>query len=96
MTVTVNTERKGVEIRWDPGDYDGQVQIFAVGAEGDVHNTAPSPNDGLAGLAYPSGFNGRSAIEIRKADGSGEVVDSGVINVTSGGGPNAEDASAEE
>lgn len=79
MTVTVNTDRMTVEVRWTEGlDYEGKVKVFSVGSAGDVHNTAEQPNDGLAGLAYPNGFRGRSAIEIRKADG-GEVLDSGVI-----------------
>lgn len=85
MTVTVNTDRKAVEVRWTEGlDYDGEVQVFSVGSAGDVHNTAKQPNDGLAGLAYPNDFNGRSAIEIRTAD-SGDVLDSGVIIIGSGG-----------
>jgi hypothetical protein len=80
MTVTVNTIRTTVEIRWSEGlDYEGQVQIFSVGKDGKTSNTGFQPNDGLAGLAYPNNFRGRSAIEIRKADGSGEVLDSGVI-----------------
>lgn len=78
MTVQVNGERKGVEIKWDTGDFDGKVQVFAVGNDGDVHNSGPGGNDGLASLSYPTGFQGRSAIEIRSAD-DGSVIDSGVI-----------------
>lgn len=79
MSVSVNTERKLVEVRWDPQDYEGQVTVFAFGQADDPHNTAPGPNDGLRALSYPAGFQGSSDIEIRTEDGT--VLDSGPITV---------------
>jgi hypothetical protein len=80
MTVTLNTQRKGVSILWDAnGDSSKQVTVFATGEDGDVHNKAPVPNSGEAGLFYPTEFEGSSDIEIRDADGN--VLDSGAIAV---------------
>lgn len=79
MAVSVNTERKAIEIRWDPGDHDGDVQVFAQGEAGDWHNTAVMPNDGLCAVSYPSDFSGGSLVEVRDMDGN--VLDSGEIAV---------------
>lgn len=79
MSVSVNTERKLVEVSYNPGDYEGSVVVYATGEAGDVHNTAELPNDGLAVLAYPSDFSGSSAIEVRDLEGN--VLDSGSISV---------------
>lgn len=79
MAVSLNTQRKGVSITWDAGDYDGLVTIVATGEEGDVHNKAPVPNSGEGGLFYPSDFSGSSEIEVKDADGN--VLDSGAISV---------------
>ncbi len=78
MTVTLNTQRKGVSILWDGAD-DQEVTVFATGEEGDVHNKLPQPNTGEAGLFYPADFSGSSHIEIRDADGN--VLDEGDISV---------------
>lgn len=81
MAVSINTERRAVEVRWDPGDDPDvtEVQVFATGAAGDVHNTAVMPNDGLCAVSYPSDFAGTSEVEVRDLDGN--VVDSGTIEV---------------
>lgn len=81
MTVEINTERKGVEVRWDPaaGVQSETAQVFARGEEDDWHNTAVGPNDGLASLSYPHDFKGESYVEVR--DGDGNVIDSGTIEV---------------
>lgn len=82
MTVSVNLDRKAVQIAWDAsgGDDDvDEVQVFAHGADGDVSNTAKMPNDGLAVLTYPSSFVGESYIEVKGSDG--RIVDSGTIAV---------------
>lgn len=80
MTVTLNTERKGVSILWDSNGSDAkEVTIYATGEQGDVHNKAPVPNSGEAGLFYPVDFSGSSKIEIKDADGN--VLDSGEIAV---------------
>lgn len=78
MTVTLNTERKGVSILWDNTD-DHEVTVYATGEGGDVHNKVPQPNSGEAGLFYPADFSGESKIEIRDVDGN--VLDEGVISV---------------
>lgn len=80
MTVTLNTQRKGVSILWDSNGSDAkEVTVYATGEEGDVHNKAPVPNSGEAGLFYPFDFSGTSQIEIRDADGN--VLDKGTISV---------------
>ena len=80
MTVTLNTQRKGVSILWDNKGSDAtEVTVYATGEDGDVHNKAPVPNSGDAGLFYPATFSGSSHIEIRDADGN--VLDSGDITV---------------
>ncbi len=83
MAVTVNTERKAIEVRWDPGDYEGDVQVFAQGAAGEWHNTAVMPNDGLCAVSYPSDFVGASQVEVRTVNGDViDVLDSGEIEVS--------------
>ena len=78
--VTINTERKAVEIRWDSNGSDAkQVVLYATGEAGDVHNTLALPNDGLAPVSYPSEFSGTSFIEIKDLEGN--VLDSGEIAV---------------
>ena len=80
MSVTLNTERKGVSILWDVNDDSSQeVTVYATGEEGDVHNKLAQPNSGEAGLFYPASFTGKSKIEIKDADGN--VLDSGEIEV---------------
>lgn len=79
MSVSVNTERKLVEVSYDPGDYVGLVVVYATGEAGDIHNTAELPNDGLAVLAYPSDFKGSSLVEVRDLEGN--VLDSGSISI---------------
>lgn len=79
MSVSLNTQRKGVSITWDAGDYDGDVTIVATGEQGDVHNKAPVANSGEAGLFYPADFSGSSDVEVKDADGN--VLDSGTISV---------------
>ena len=82
MAVEVNVERKGVEIKWDPSDYEGDVVVYAEGMAGDVHNTAVMPNDGFAVLSYPADFEGTSHVEVRPADaGEGDLIDEGDIEV---------------
>jgi hypothetical protein len=80
MTVTLNTKRKGVSILWDANGSDAkEVTVYATGEDGDVHNKAPVPNSGDAGLFYPADFSGSSKIEVKDADGN--VIDSGTITV---------------
>jgi hypothetical protein len=78
MAVEVNVERKAVEVKWETGDYDGTVTVFAQGADGDWHNTSDMPNDGHCVLSYPADFEGESYVEVEGSDG---VIDSGTIQV---------------
>jgi hypothetical protein len=79
--VKQNTDRRGVSILWDvaAGDETKLVTVYATGEDGDVHNKAPVPNLGEAGLFYPFTFSGSSNIEIRNGDGT--VLDSGTITL---------------
>jgi hypothetical protein len=82
MGVEVNVERKAVEVKWDAeagGAGDDGVTVYAQGKDGEWHNTAQMPNDGLAALSYPADFTGESYVEVR--DANGEVLDSGTIEV---------------
>jgi len=79
MTVKLNTQRKGVSITWDSGEFEGLVTITATGENGDVHSKVPVDNTGEAGLFYPVEYTGKSAIEVR--DPFDNVIDSGTIKV---------------
>ena len=81
MAVEVNVERKGVEVTWDAGDYDGEVTIVATGDAGDKHNTRSMKNDGKALLAYPADFKGMSSVQVLTEEDV--VLDEGDIEVIS-------------
>jgi len=51
----VNVPRSGVEIWWEPGDYDGPVIIKAVNAENGDVGISKSQNDGFQMLTWPPG-----------------------------------------
>jgi hypothetical protein len=75
MSITVNTERKLVEAKYDKGDStDEFIVAEAVGQADDPHTTGERPNSGLVVLAYPYNFSGKSTITIRGVE-SGEVID---------------------
>lgn len=78
MPVSMNTTRKGVSLVWDETG-DQQVTVFATGEAGDVHNKLPQPNNGEAGVFFPSDFSGSAHIEVRDVDGN--VVSEGDITV---------------
>lgn len=80
MPVEINVERKAVEIKWDPSDYDGNVKVVATGEAGDVHNTSDMPNDGKAVLSYPSDFSGVSVVQVIGVDDDA-IVDEGDITI---------------
>lgn len=80
MPVEINVERKAVEIKWDPSDYEGNVKVLAVGEAGDIHNTSNMPNDGKAVLSYPADFSGESAIQIVGVEDD-QLVDEGSIEI---------------
>jgi hypothetical protein len=80
MTVEINVERKAVEVKWDPSDYDGNVKVVAVGEAGDIHNTSDMPNDGKAVLSYPSDFSGDSAVQVVGVEDD-QLVDEGTITI---------------
>ena len=79
MAVKLNTERKGISITWDPGEYEGLVTVIATGPNGDVHNKAPVDNTGEAGIFFPADYAGKADIEVR--DNFDNVIDSGSIKV---------------
>lgn len=79
MAVKLNTERKGISITWDPGEFEGLVTITATGENGDVHTKAPVDNTGEAGLFFPADYSGKASIEVR--DPFDNVLDSGKIKV---------------
>ena len=79
MAVKLNTQRKGVSITWEPGDYVGLVTVVATGPNGDVHNKAPVDNTGEAGIFFPGDYSGKADIEV--LDSFDNVLDSGTIKV---------------
>jgi hypothetical protein len=52
--------------------------VYATGEEGDVHNKSEQPNNGEAGLFYPTDFVGTSEVEVRA---NGEVISRGTISI---------------
>jgi hypothetical protein len=83
MAVSINIERAGVEISWDPGDYVGPVKIVAVNAvNGDV-GIMKDMNDGHHFLTWPPG-SWQDQITVLADDGSETVVDQGDVAVTVG------------
>lgn len=81
MPVEINVERKAIEIKWDPSDYQGNVKVVATGEAGDVHNTSDMPNDGKAVLSYPSDFSGTSTIQVLGVEDDA-LVDEGDIEIS--------------
>jgi hypothetical protein len=77
MGVKLNTQRKGVSITWEPGEFEGLVTITATGENGDVHTKVPVENTGEAGLFFPVDYTGKPSIEVR--DPFDNVIDSGTI-----------------
>jgi len=88
MGVSINIERGGAEISWDPGDYVGPVLVRAVNAENGDVGVAKSDNDGKAFLTWPEGtWTDHITIladdEENKHHGNGaRVIDEGDITVT--------------
>jgi len=86
-TVGINIDREGVEIWWEPGDYEGPVLVKAVNAEtGDV-GISKSANDGYQFLTWPPGTY-TDEITILKDDGGEQtgqdVIAHGTITVKIG------------
>jgi hypothetical protein len=66
MTVTIDSERKAVNICWDkdavPSD---RVDVHTRNpATGDTSQRTDLPNDGEAVLTYPSNFTGTSQVVV--------------------------------
>lgn len=80
MAVEVNTDRRGVEIKWDAakvGAADEEVEIRSENPDtGDV-STRKVKNDGLGTVTYPGDYTGKSNISVKGSLGS----DSGTISV---------------
>jgi hypothetical protein len=79
VAVEINSEKKAIELQWDPGEYDGDVTLELTGGAGDVHTTRPGPNDGYAPVTYPAEFTGSTQVRVLDADGN--VIDEGSIEV---------------
>lgn len=77
--VTINTERKAVEIRWDSSLSDSESVVLRATRNGDLSTTNSLPNDGLAPVSYPFDFSGTSHIEVLDAEGN--AFDAGDIAV---------------
>jgi hypothetical protein len=79
MAVKLETERKGIGVTWDPGDFEGLVTVTAVAENGDRHAQVTVDNTGAAGLFLPGDYEGKASIEVR--DPFDNVIDSGKIKV---------------
>lgn len=77
--VTINTERKAVELRWDASLSDSEKVVLRGSRNGDVTTTNELPNDGLAPISFPFDFSGTSHIEVLGENG--EAFDEGDITV---------------
>lgn len=78
--VEINTDRRGVEIKWDAaavGAPDEDVEIRAENPDtGDV-STRTVKNDGLGTVTYPGDYSGASNVTVTGSAGS----DTGTITV---------------
>ncbi len=78
--VEINTDRRGVEIKWDTSLVKGHhVTIKAVNQE-DPHNpsTRETKNDGYATVTFPADYEGSADVTVT---GSDHGTDSGTISV---------------
>lgn len=81
MAVEISYDRKAILVTWDPGDHDGEVQLFFTnsGDLSDISNTDARANDGEGVASVPYDFTGAINVEVKTLDG--EVIDSGEIAV---------------
>jgi hypothetical protein len=79
MAVSINTERKGVEVSWDSSLSSHKKVTLKFTRGDDVSESLEFPNDGLALVSYPSDFTGTSHVEV--LDESGKMFDSGDITI---------------
>jgi len=70
----VNMGREGVEIFWEPGDYEGPVLIKAVNAENGDVGISKDTNDGFHFLTWPPGTY-TDEITVYKDDGGDPTAD---------------------
>lgn len=73
----INISRGGVEIWWEPGDYVGEVRIFAENMENGDIGVVKDKNDGKHFLTYPPGTYS-DHVKVYKNDG-GEFTDTDLI-----------------
>lgn len=79
MTVTVNLERKAVEILWDADACEGDtVEIRCVNPDGGDVSTRETENDGHATITFPADYTGSTEVTVTGSDGGS---DTGTISV---------------
>lgn len=79
MAVSINTERKGVEVSWDASLSKRRNVVLRFTRDNDISETMEVKNDGLALVSYPAHFSGTSYVEVMTKNG--KVFDSGEITV---------------
>lgn len=81
MAVGINIGREGVEITWEPGDYEGPVRITATNADNGDVGVVKDTNDGKHFLTWPEGTY-TDHIVVATDDEDETVIDEGDITVT--------------
>ena len=83
MTVEVFTERKALVLQWDPGSYEGPVEIVTVNANDgdDVSSTELVSNPGYAAVSFPLEHSGSFNASVVDADGNVLDESEGAIEV---------------
>ncbi len=80
MAVEINTDRRGVEVKWDASLVQGDSVTIKCTNQEDPDNpsTKDTKNDGFATVTFPAGYSGSADVTVTGSDGG---TDSGTISV---------------
>jgi hypothetical protein len=78
MAVELFSEREAVVIKWEPGDYEGEVRIISSAPDGDTSSTILESNAGFAALTFPVGELAPFHVEVQEKE-TGVLVDEGNV-----------------
>lgn len=69
MAVEINTERKAVELKWDPTALEGDVMLKCTNpANEDVSVRQNLKNDGYATVTFPADYKGKCHVVISDSE----------------------------
>jgi hypothetical protein len=78
MTVSINVDRKAVEVTWDTSVVLGETADLKAENGDDVSTRSGLKNDGFATVTYPADYSGSSLITVTGSEGGS---DEGTITV---------------